>query len=144
MLLQWLEHVPVPDWSLAAAVLGPAIAMATPTADELRGHVERREFACWKLDGIATGYALTSIGPAKDGPKCLWVKYAAGRLSGGPKTRRAALRWIVGAFEALAEDAGCTEVRIEGRPQWAAIFSDYSVHGHGDGTVHLRKVLADA
>jgi hypothetical protein len=142
--LQRLTVVPLSEWPQAAAVLAPALAMVPLPDADIRRHLERREFLCWRFEGSVTGYVITSVGPAKDGPKCLWAKYAAGRIEGGPRARIAALRWVTGALEALAEDEGCSEVRLEGRRAWRRAFPDYEITLDGKDTVHLRKVLTYA
>ena len=59
-----------------------------------------------------------------DGLAC-WVKYVAGNITGGPKARVAVFRAVMARMEAVARDAGCTEIKLCGR-DWSRILPDYS------------------
>ena len=67
-----------------------------------------------------------------------WVKYLAGSIEGGPKARVAVIRAAVEHIEAVARNAGCTEIKLCGR-DWSAILPDYEAFdGQRNG---LRKGL---
>lgn len=68
----------------------------------------------------------------------LETKYAAGRVSGGPKRRAAIIHAIFARIEQDARASGCTEHRICGR-DWSFLLKDYEPYaGLRNG---LRKVL---
>lgn len=120
--------------------LRPAISRGTETQLEILGRIVRGEYQCWALSGPADGVVLTSVGPTRDtGARCLWPKYASGRVNG---PRAETIRAIMRIFEDMAKADGCSECRIEAvRPGWRRYFPDYADNGRNGSTIMLRKVL---
>lgn len=126
-------------WHQIGEALAPAIERAGKTQIEVLQHIVSREFQCWRTTGDIDGALVTAVGPTLDSAaRCLWLLYAAGTVSGGPRARLKAMRALLGEFEQMAMDDGCTEVRFEGRKGWA-VFKDYHPTGHPRH--EMRKVL---
>lgn len=120
----------VTEWHRLGRLLAPAINRTGKTQIEVLQHIVSKEMQCWQTFG---GVIVTSVGPAVDTTsRCLWVVYAAGK-AGGWKRMRA----ILDELEDMAREAGCMEVRFEGRTGWQRLFRDYRAT---DG--EMRKALA--
>jgi len=133
------EHVDVArierEWPVIAEILAPAIR-PDPTQTIEGVHARLARGADGLLEITGPGSALMVIEAAAGG--ACWVKYLAGRIEGGPKARVAVIREAVSRIEAVALDAGCTEIKICGR-DWAVILRDYEpFDGHRNG---IRKGL---
>jgi hypothetical protein len=122
-------------WPVIAEILAPAVrADPTQTMEGLRNRLETGADKLLSISG--PGHALMVI-EVSGGLTC-WIKYLAGSIEGGPKARVAIIRAAVQHLEAVARDAGCTEIKLCGR-SWAAILPDYEPsNGHPNG---LRKGL---
>lgn len=71
-------------------------------------------------------------------PYCL-IHTLSGTISLGPKAWLKAVRDEIWKLERIARQAGCTEMRIEGR-DWSRVLPGYSHWPAGEGH-GLRKVL---
>ena len=122
-------------WPVIAEILAPAV-QADPKQTLEGLHKRLAEGADWLFQISGPGHALIVF----ERPVSLscWVKYLAGSIEGGPKTRVAIIRAAVAHIERIARDAGCTEVCLCGR-DWHRILTDYEpLEGHRNG---LRKGL---
>ena len=123
------------QWPVIAEILAPAV-QGDPRQTMEGLHRRLAEGADRLLQISGPGDALMVIEVTSD-PIC-WVKYLAGHIEGGPKTRLAIIRAAVDRIEAVARSAGCTEIKLCGR-DWARILPDYEAFdGHRNG---LRKGL---
>jgi hypothetical protein len=123
------------EWPAIAEILAPAVR-ADPK-QTLEGLHRRLGAGTDRLLHISgPGSALMVIEVTAD--LVCWVKYLAGHIEGGPRARVAIIRAGVDHIEAVARQAGCTEIKLCGR-DWARILPDYSpFEGHRNG---LRKGL---
>ena len=97
------------------------------TGDAVRAALIEGAMQCWIVCGAAEGAMVTSVGTVRGGDTlALWIVYAAGTIAGGPKQRRAIMGAIAAHFETLARERGCTEVRVEARPQWRRVLAGYT------------------
>jgi len=124
------------DWPVIAEILAPAV-QADPR-QTLEGLHRRLETGADRLLAISgPGHALMVIEVASD--LVCWVKYLAGQIEGGPKARIATIRSVMAQLEAVARNAGCTEIRLCGR-DWSTILPTYRpFEGHRNG---LMKELS--
>jgi hypothetical protein len=123
------------EWPVIAEILAPAVR--EDPRQTIEGLHKRLASGSDRLLHISgSGDALMVI-EVTDGLAC-WVKYLAGQIEGGPRARVATIRAAVEHIEAVARNAGCTEIKLCGR-DWSAILPDYeALGGHQNG---LRKGL---
>ena len=89
-----------------------------------------------RVHGWADGVMVFEV----TGDGVLWVKYAAGRVLGGPKARLVAIRENMADIEAVAQSIGCSEVRVCGR-DWHSVLTDYELIADAPEPNLLRKIL---
>lgn len=123
------------EWPVIAEILAPAVR--NEPRQTMEGLHKRLASGADRLLHISgPGDALMVI-EVTDGLAC-WVKYLAGHIEGGPKARVEIIRAAIEHIEAVARNAGCTEIKLCGR-DWSAILPDYEAFdGHQNG---LRKGL---
>lgn len=124
------------EWPVIAEILAPAVRNdPRQTMEGLHKRLARGADRLLHISG--PGHALMVI-EVTDSLVC-WVKYLAGQIEGGPKARVAVMRSAVEHIEAVARNAGCTEIKLCGR-DWARILPSYRpFDGHENG---LMKELA--
>lgn len=122
-------------WPVIAEILAPAVrADPSQTMEGLRNSLAEGSDRLLSISG--PGHALMVI-KVSSGLTC-WIRYLAGNIEGGPKARVKTIRAAVQHLEAVAREAGCTEIQLCGR-DWARILPDYEpCNGHPNG---LRKGL---
>lgn len=109
------------DWPVIAEILAPAVRNdPLQTMEGLHRRLESGADSLLHISGH--GHALMVI-EVTDGLVC-WVKYLAGQIEGGPKARVSIIRGAVEHIEAMARDAGCSEIRLCGR-DWSRILKTY-------------------
>ena len=123
-------------WPYYLRKLGDAIATGSKTPDEVLAAITDKRMELWFVNGAAHGYVVTSVGmPKNSDVLTLWVVYAAGKVSGGPKARTGAILALMAEFEAKARARGCERVRVESA-RWGRVLPGYT----RDGNI-LEKVL---
>lgn len=123
------------EWPVIAEILAPAVR--NDPRQTLEGLHKRLEAGLDSLLMITGPGRCLMVIELADDLSC-WVKYLAGSIEGGPKARVSIIRGAVEHLEAVAKDAGCTEIRLCGR-DWSAILPDYTAFdGHRNG---LKKEL---
>lgn len=123
------------EWPAFAEILAPAVRQdPRQTLEGLRKRLALGADQLLAVSGDADGLMVIEVTNAL----CCWIKYAGGRVAGGPKRRAAAFRAAIQHLETVAKAAGCTELRLCGR-DWSALLTDYLPDDdHRNG---LRKAL---
>ena len=123
------------EWPIFADILAPALRQdPTQTIEGLHKRLAAGAEQLIEVSGGASGLMVLEV---TEELVC-WVKYAAGRIDGGPKQRMQFFRDTMEHLASVAKNAGCTEVRLCGR-DWARILPDYRP---ADGFPNeLRKAL---
>lgn len=134
------ERIPF-EWVRIIALIGKAIAMNgdTPPTEVYDWLTTGRSEAFWiGIPTNAAGIAVTTIIEAGDDKVC-FIEYAGGEIKGGPRKFIKTVRVIINEIEALARNAGCTELRAGGR-NWLPILEGWERFDDGHPN-RLRKRL---
>lgn len=136
-----LRFMPAPEvlarWSDIVERLRPALNIE---AGELLDRLVSGDWAAFDVNEGA-GFLVGQMAIPKGGKKpAAWVRFAGGRLPGGPKQRLAAMRSLIVEFEAVARKVGCSAVRVEA-DRWSGILTDYHEIGRiGRNTIFQKRV----
>lgn len=122
------------EWPVIAEILAPAVRVdPRQTLEGLHRRLETGADRLLHISGPGHALMVIEVTPAL----VCWVKYLAGTILGGPKARIAVIRDAMARIEAVARDAGCTQIRLCGR-DWSAILTDYEPSDEHNG---LNKEL---
>lgn len=135
------ERIPH-EWDAILPVLKPAIERGKQDMWRVLGSLVSGERALFRVSGACDGYlAAFADYPKGANVKTLWIWLAAGRVSGGPRTRVRHMRAVLNEIEDIARSVNCKRVRIEGRAEWWRILNDYSeISRDGDKVIFERGV----
>ncbi len=142
MLVQMTPKQIGDNWLTILHILKPALRTDKRSAMDLMVSLGSGMMQAYVIDGAGKGIIVTSQGTTKGKkPKMgLWVLFAAGTLSGGPKSRLQTMRDIMhDDVEPLAKSRGCDEVIVEAG-RWARVLSDFKKVPKPGGMT-LRKAV---
>lgn len=124
-------------WGWISQLLEPCVRVdpTTTMAEVYAGLIDGPDLVM-RVYGWADGIMVFQI---TDDHIC-WVKYAAGRVAGGPKARLRAIRANMADIETVAQSIGCSEVRVCGR-DWSSVLTDYELISDAPEPNLLRKIL---
>ena len=108
-------------WPVIAETVWPAVRQNSHyTLETFRERLLNGLDHLFHVSGEASGFIAITLSD----DLCCWIKCAAGSVEGGPKARVKTILAIMAHFEAVARDAGCSEIKICGR-DWSKILKDY-------------------
>lgn len=125
-------------WPWLSALLAPSVRIAGQRLDDLKLALLSGSMGLASVH-VPNGAGLVVVHPGVfDGVFACWMPFIMARVKGGPKAWVKTIRMVMEHFEALAREAGCTEMRIGGR-DWSRILIGYEPF---DGVPNrLKKVL---
>lgn len=131
------------EWHRVGPTLRAALRRDNKGDLEVLQKIVVGDFQCWRVSGDeATGVVVTSVGAIKGTLiRAQWIIYAAGRASGGPKSRLQIMRRLKREFEAIARSERCAEMRAEDRSAWRHVLDDYELTTKPNGGCLLRRAL---
>jgi len=108
-------------------VLSPAAKVAQQDQLLILKRIARGAYQLWRVSGEqAGGYVVTSTGKTNDtNVFCCWVVLAAGQADG-----IRAMRSLMTDIETMARQAGCVEIRVEGRKGWQRVLGYEPIEPH--------------
>src|SRR5690606_27132433 len=96
-------------WPVIAETVWPAVRQNSHfTLEILRQRLLNGMDHIFQISGEAHGYIAIEL----TDDLCCWIKCVAGKVDGGPKSRVQTMRGIIGFFENVARDAGCSEIKV--------------------------------